>query len=161
MNLLNLLNPFTWFQDDKKAKKKVFLTKLQVLEAYELATEYEWSIDEIAKRYNISQPTAWKIKNGLHKHLQGKKQVDESEEEIVHEQIEPKKSRTIVVPTTTRIHLSRAEIIQIEDLYPNFDRNLIKSVYNIKESTLHKIIHGKHIRSSEPYKTMLMKKALK
>jgi len=61
----------------------------------------------------------------------------------------------------THKHLNKHEVVEIEELVKlgtDFD-DLIKG-YDTSKTILDRIIKGTHIKSSEPYKTYIMKQAL-
>ena len=60
-------------------------------------------------------------------------------------------------------HLSKHEVKEIEDMFikdTHIDRSLIQSTYNSSQPVISRIASGIHVKSSESYKTLVMKRNL-
>ncbi len=60
-------------------------------------------------------------------------------------------------------HLTKAEVKEIEDIFmekPNMNRELICSTYSSSQPVISRVARGVHTKTSESYKTYLMKKEL-
>lgn len=191
-------NPFTWFNTDTPTKKKVFLSRDQVDQAY---TDYlnGLSIIKLTKKYNISYYTGNMISKGRHVHqrnpFSGSREPEDTTDTIIEElnnipvdelvkelfgapantpaeqptlldNIEPPvikkpKPRISQQRKPNKIHINKAEVREMEALYPNhLDKPAIMAAYDISQSTYYSIMNGTHAKSSETFKTRLLKLAL-
>lgn len=178
MNFLRILNPFGWFSN---RPKKTFLSKEEVMEAYNRYLDYNHRPEQIAHQYCISIATAKKIISGKHAHqlkAKAEQTKDEVKPEPLKEDIVPEENETEevvieglipvaelgesqrkerVISKPTKVHLDKDEVAQIELMHKSHSKEFIMKKYDVSIQTVYRIIAGKHSHSSQIYKDSLIK----
>lgn len=175
-----MFNPISWIVDlftqeepqSKTSKPKVYLDLDQVHQV-QSAIKDKVSSRRICEIFDISSSHLSKIKHGQHHLL---KATSTKEPAIIDEllNVVPEDNHMDKLDKSfnkqlnksshkEHVHLSSEEVVAIEQillLTPKVTHKEIKATYQCGQSSLNRIVAGKHVKSSEKYKATILKAAL-